>query len=270
MEMRQVVLVTGASSGIGRAIASYLTMKELTVYGTSRNPHTVHNDILFHLLPMDVTDEASIEKAIAIIIKEEGKIDVLINNAGVGITGAIEETPSDEIDKVFSTNVYGPIMVIKKVLPYMRAQKSGLIINLSSIAGYMGLPYRGIYSATKAALIMLTEALRIELKDFGIQVTHVAPGDFATNISLRRYHTPIYENSPYEKAYSHTLDMINKNVRDGEDPKKLGLLLFEIIDTPFPDAQYNVGSFGQKLSVLLKRILSAEFFEKLLIRHHKL
>lgn len=128
----------------------------------------------------------TIKNAVTEIISKSGRIDVLINNAGVGITGPIEEIPIDEIKNNFETNFFGPIEVIKAVLPHMRKQQAGLVINITSIAGYMGLPYRGIYSASKGALEILTESISMEVKSFGINVVNVAPGDFATNILCRK------------------------------------------------------------------------------------
>ena len=133
-------------------------------------------------MTLDVRNSKSIQSAIANVIASSGRLDILINNAGVGITGPLEEIPTDEIKNNFETNFFGPIEVMKSVLPQMRSQNSGLIINITSIAGYMGLPYRSVYSASKGALELITEALRMEVKSFGIQITNVAPGDFATNL----------------------------------------------------------------------------------------
>ncbi|MGB5430164.1 SDR family oxidoreductase, partial [Eudoraea sp.] len=161
--MRQkIVLITGGSSGIGRSIGLHLKSKGYKVYGTTRNLENYPEFSDFQLIELDVRDNASIELAINNIIVSEGFLDVLINNAGIGITGPIEETPEAEIKKTFDTNFHGPINVARAVLPQMRKQNSGLIINITSIAGYMGLPYRGIYSASKGALELLTEALRME------------------------------------------------------------------------------------------------------------
>ena len=123
----------------------------------------------------------------------------MVNNAGAGITGPLEEIPEEEIIKNFTTNYFVPVNVTKAVLPAMRKQGRGLIINITSIAAYMGLPYRGIYSASKAALEMTTEAWRMELKSFNIHMTNVAPGDFATNIASGRYHAPFSSASPYSQ-----------------------------------------------------------------------
>ena len=195
--MEKVVFITGGSSGIGKSIGEYLYHKGFVVYGTSRNPERITTSI-FPLLALDVREVQSIQKAVAEVISKAGRIDIVINNAGVGITGPIEEIPTEEIKNNFETNLFGPIEVMKAVLPQMRAQQSGLIINITSIAGYMGLPYRGIYSASKGALELITEALRMEVKSFGIQITNVAPGDFATNIAAGRFHAPLIKGSAYE------------------------------------------------------------------------
>jgi len=208
-------------------------------------------------LEMDVRNADSIQNAIGKIIANEGSLDVVINNAGIGITGAIEETPHQEILNTFDTNFNGPIHVIKAVLPQMRKQKDGLIINITSIAGYMGLPYRGIYSATKGALGLLTEALRMEVKEFGIHVTNLAPGDFATIIASGRYHAPIADDS-YE------------DVDAGEDPILVAQKILKIIRTNTPKVHYKVGTFMQRFSLVLKNALPDKVYEKLLLNHYKL
>ncbi len=267
--MPKIILITGGSSGIGKAIGEYLTTEGYTVYGTSRNP-SKSSDSAFKLIEMDVTREASIQDAVSYLLKEEGRIDVLINNAGIGITGPIEETPNSEIKNAFETNFYGPISVIKAILPAMRERKSGYIINITSIAGYMGLPYRGIYSATKSALEITTEALRMEIKQFGIHVTNIAPGDFATNIAAGRYHAPVRENSPYKKAYGSTLNMMNEHVDAGQDPMEMAMVVHKIIENPNPKIHYKVGAFMQKFSIVLKRVLPDKLYERMLLNHYKL
>lgn len=266
----KVILITGGSSGIGKSIGVFLKTKGFKVYGTTRNLSKQSDFDFFELLEMDVTDVHSIQKAVATTIEKEGRLDVLINNAGIGITGPIEETPHEEILKVFGTNFNGPIHMMKSVLPQMRKQKSGLIINITSIAGYMGLPYRGIYSATKGAVELITEALRMEVKDFGIQVTNVAPGDFATNIASGRYHSPVLEDSPYKVPYENTLNLIDEGVNDGEDPILVAKTILKIIHTKKPKVHYKVGSFMQKFSLLLKKALPDKVYEKLLLKHYKL
>lgn len=267
--MKKVVLITGGSSGIGKSVGEFLTQKGFVVYGTSRNPKLIDNHP-FKLVALDVKNIESISKAIETVIAAEGNIDILINNAGMGITGPIEETPTNEMRKVFDTNFFGAIDVMKAVLPQMRKQKSGLIINVTSIAGYMGLPFRGIYSATKGALEIVTEAVRMEVKNFGIQVTNVAPGDFATNIASGRYHTPVFETSPYKKVYQENLDLMDAHVDSGGDPIEMAQAIYKIINTSNPRVHYKVGSFIQKFSIVLKKILPDTVYEKMLMNHYKL
>src|SRR5690606_7539970 len=191
--MPKIVLITGGSSGIGKSVGEFLIEKGFIVYGTSRTPEKYPKSKI-NLLKLDVADVDSITEAVSKIISANKTLDILINNAGAGITGPIEEIPDEEIKRNFETNFFGPIRVIKAVLPFMRAQKSGLIINVTSIAGYMGLPYRGIYSASKGALELVTESIRMEVKPFNIKITNVAPGDFATDIASRRFHAPVLED----------------------------------------------------------------------------
>lgn len=267
--MSQVVLITGGSSGIGKAIGIYLTKKGFKVYGTSRNPQLITNHF-FDLVALDVNENETITKAVQTIINKENRLDILINNAGMGITGAIEDTPTDEMRNVFNTNFFGAIDMIKAVLPQMRRQKSGLIINITSIAGYLGLPFRGIYSATKGALELATETISMEVNQFNIKVTNVAPGDFATNIALGRYHTPVFENSAYKETYQKNLDLMNADVDGGEDPVKMAEAIYKIINTKNPKIHYKVGTFMQKFSIVLKRILPDKVFEKLIMNNYKM
>lgn len=267
--MSKVVLITGGSSGIGKSIGNFLHQKGFTVYGTSRNPKNVSNSI-FPLIALDIRDSESIKVAVSQVIKLSGKIDVLINNAGVGITGPLEEIPTQEIKNNFETNLFGPIEMMKTVLPQMRSQKSGLIINVTSIAGYMGLPYRSIYSSSKGALELITEALRMEVKAFGINITNVAPGDFATNIASGRFHAPLLKNSAYEIPYGNTLKMMDEHVDHGSNPNEMALAVYNIIQSPNPKIHYKVGAFLQKFSIVLKRILPDKVYEKMLMNHYKL
>lgn len=267
--MSKVVLITGGSSGIGKSIGEYLKTHEFIVYGTSRHPER-YSKSMFPLLKLDVSDSQSITDAIENIIQQHGRLDVLINNAGAGITGPIEEIPDAEIQRNFETNFFGPIRVIKAVIPQMRLQHSGLIINITSIAGYMGLPYRGIYSASKGALELLTEAFRMELKDFNVKMTNVAPGDFATNIAAGRYHAPILENSPYKKTYGETLKLMDSHVSEGKDPQLMAEAIYKIINSTHPKIHYKVGEFMQKFSIVLKRLLPDNMYEKILMKHYKL
>lgn len=267
--MSKVVLITGGSSGIGKSVGEYLSQKGYAVYGTSRNPKKIENHP-FQLLSLDVNSVDSISNAIQELISLEGRIDVLVNNAGMGITGPIEDTPTDKMRKVFDTNFFGAIDVMKAVLPSMRKQNSGLILNITSIAGYMGLPFRGVYSATKGALELITESLSMEVKAFNINVVNVAPGDFATNIASGRYHTPVFETSAYKDKYQENLDLMDAHVDEGSNPIEMATAIHKIIESNNPKIHYKVGSFMQKFSIFLKRVLPDRTYEKLLMNHYKL
>ena len=267
--MNKVVLITGGSSGIGKSIGEFLHQKGFVVYGTSRNPEKVLNSV-FPLVALDVRNSDSIQKAVSKIIETSGRLDIVINNAGVGITGPLEEIPTEEIRNNFEPNFLGPIEVMKAALPQMRKQNSGLIINITSIAGYMGLPYRSVYSASKGALELITEALRMEVKSFGIEITNVAPGDFATNIAAGRYHAPLIKDSAYEKVYGDVLATMNDHVDAGSNPNEMAEAVYKIIQTKKPNVHYKVGAFMQKFSIVLKRALPDKMYEKMLMNHYKL
>jgi short-subunit dehydrogenase len=267
--MSKIVLVTGASSGIGKAVATFLSDKGYKVYGTSR---TLRNekDFSFEMMVLDVLKIETIQTAVNFIIEKEGRLDILVNNAGIGVTGPIEETPTDEMRNAFNTNFFGAVDVIKTVLPFMRTQKYGVIINTTSIAGYMGLPFRGIYSSSKGALELVTEAIRMEVKRFGIHIVNIAPGDFATDIISRRYHTPVFEGSVYKENYKSNLDVMDSHVETGKNPIEMAKKVYQIINTKNPKIHYKVGGALEKLSIVLKRILPDAWFEALLMRHYKL
>ena len=265
-----VVLITGGSSGLGKSMGEYLSARGYCVYGTARNPGNYPDFNAFPLLAMDVQQDASVEQAVQELIRKEGRIDILINNAGVGITGPLEETPHTEAVNAFETNFHGPLRVIRAVLPYMREQNAGFILNVTSIAGYMGLPFRGIYSATKGALGLVTEAYRMELRTFGIRMTTLAPGDYATDIASRRFHTPVNPKSPYKASYAESLRLMDAHVDKGRDPEEVARKVFRILQKKHPKVHYTVGSPLQRFSRILKRILPDKIYERLLLNHYKL
>ena len=265
--MSKVIFITGASSGIGKAIGDFLTINGFKVYGTSRDSSNYLNS-KFKLLDLDVKNLKSISSCVEKIIKIEGKIDILINNAGVGITGPLEEIPENEIENNFKTNFFGPINVMKCVLPKMRSKNQGLIINITSVAAYVGTPYRSIYSAAKSALDLVSETLNMETKPFNIKVVTIAPGDFATNIASRRYHAPNEEKSAYFSGYSKALRLMNEHVDSGSDPLLIAKLIFKIIKTKNPNKKYTAGSFLERMAPYLKLLLPQKLFEYIVMKSY--
>ena len=264
--MSKVILITGGSSGIGKSIATYLSKNNsYIIYGSSRDLKKLEN-VSFLPIKLDVTSEESISECVQKIINDQGRIDVLINNAGVGITGPLEETPNAEIEKHFKTNLYGPINLIKTVLPYMRKNNSGLIINITSIAGHIGTPFRSIYSAGKSSLDIISETLNMETKDFNINVVCVAPGDYLTNISKGRFHSPVIQGSPYEFKYNSSLNKMNENITKGANPIKVAKLVNKIIHLKNPKKKYISGSFLERFGIILKFILPQKVFEFLVLK----
>jgi len=266
--MKKVILITGASTGLGETLANYLAKKGHTVYGTSRN--ITQQGYAFHTLQMDVCNESQIKQALANILQNEGRLDVLINNAGLGLATPFEHTQEKEIDRLLDTNVKGVVKTCQAVLPIMRKQKSGLIIQISSIASEFGLPYRGLYSASKAAVERFTEALRMEVKQYGIRACIVQPGGIQTDISKNRMMSPIPDDSPYNASFARTLDIINASVSQGLPTDVFGPVVEGIIQSSKVKRVYRVGKLTEKLSVLLKRILPASVFERILISHYKI
>jgi NAD(P)-dependent dehydrogenase (short-subunit alcohol dehydrogenase family) len=263
-----VILITGASSGIGRSTAEYLTSKGHTVYGTIRKPLT--ESVIFKTVTMDVSDATSIQRAVNEILNNESRIDILINNAGLGMIAAVEEASEDMIQKLFDTNVWGLIRVCKAVLPTMRQQRKGLIINISSIAGTMGLPFRGLYSASKAAVEVLTESLSLETRPFGIAVCSVLPGDVRTNINQNRMVGESGAESPYFDIVTAMNTKVNEEVGKAEDPLYIARTIEKIIASTNPKLHYVAGPPLQKLSIWLKRLLPDRLYEQILAKHYGL
>ncbi len=266
----QIAIVTGGSSGIGEAIAHTLSKNGYKVYATSRNPKVEKLNDQFVYLKMDVQDDYSVKEAVAEVVAKEGQIDVLINCAGLGLNGPIEETPIATIKEVFDTNFFGIVRTTQAVLPHMRTKKQGFIINISSIAGEFGLPLRGYYSASKSAVEMLTEALRMEVKQFGIRVCSVQPGDFATNISANRPSATLADDSAYLPMFENINEQVNEEVKDAKDPAEVGEGILKILKEKSPQVRYRIGPFMQKLSVKIKKIVSGKIFEKIIMNHYKL
>ncbi|MCU7551995.1 SDR family oxidoreductase [Chitinophagaceae bacterium LB-8] len=266
--MSKVVLITGASSGLGESIANHLVQTGFIVYGTSRDIE--QQTKAFHAVNMDVTSDQSIQSAIHQILQQHSRIDVLINNAGLGIASPIETLLIDDVQRVLDTNVIGLIRTTQAVLPHMRAQKSGTIINISSIGSESGLPYRGLYSASKAAVDRITEALRIELAPFGIQACVIQPGGVKTDINKNRIRTSLPAGNIYKESFDTTYALIDESVDKGLDPQEFGNLIEKLLQTPTLKRCYRLGKPIEKLSVILKRVLPSATYEKMIKNHYKI
>jgi short-subunit dehydrogenase len=265
--MQKVIFITGISTGFGRKTAELLADKGHKVYGTVRKETEIRKDI--HVLKMDLTNQASIHEAVDQVIKTEGRIDVLINNAGMHTGGAIETTPIENAKLQLDTNILGMVYMLKEILPVMRKQQSGKIINFSSIGGLMGLPFQGFYSASKFAIEGLSEALRMEIKQFNIKVVVINPGDFHTNNSAnRRNFLNKSEGDPYAEQFAKSLAIIEKDETGGWAPEVLARKLVKIVEAKNPCQQYIIASAEQKLAVVLKRILPSSWFMKILAPHY--
>lgn len=214
----KVILITGASSGFGLSVATALASKGNRVFGTTRSPPTAASGA-FTTLTLDVTQEDSVAACIAEVIRAAGRIDAVINNAGIGIAGAIEETTPQEAQSQFDTNFFGLHRVCRAVLPHLRAQRAGTIINMSSLAGRISLPFQGFYSATKFAIEAYTEALRMEVRPFGIHVSMIEPGDFATSFTANRRMTN--ETIPQSPYYQSATRAVATMARDEQANRNL-------------------------------------------------
>lgn len=262
----KVVLVTGGSSGLGRAICSRLTAQGHTVYGTSRKGDA--NGDGWRMLTMDVTDEASVHAAVQQVLDREGRIDVVVNNAGLGIQGPAEDITPELAQRLFDANLLGPHRVCRAVLPAMRAQKRGLIIQISSVAAYFGLPYRAFYSASKAALDRYTEALGMEVERFGIRTVAVHPGEFNTNIQHSRLR-PDTLTPDHQPGYDRAMEVLSGSMHYSRDPDEFAQVIARIVRHRSPRTSYVVARGVQRLSILLHKVLPGRRFFRMVRSHYE-
>ena len=267
----KIVLITGSSSGLGRTCANYLSSKGYCVYGTFRSkPVDQSSDSSVHMVQMDVDDTLSVHDAINHIIEKEGHIDVVVTAAGWGISGSIEHVTIDETKKLFETNFYGTLRVLQTILPEMRKKEKGLIINVSSIGGVLGLPFQGTYSATKFAVEGMTEALRMEVKSFGIDVVLVEPGDFKTNFTKNRIKKHVVKDSVYQTQQITTESVVEHDETHGCEPIQFARLIEKIIKKNNPRLRYRVGTFSQKFAAALKGVVPDRLVQWMLMKYYKL
>lgn len=257
--MDKTILITGTTSGIGQSIALYLHNLGYKVIGTYR---TSPKDYPFQQIQLDITDQNAVQNT----IRSLDTIDVLINNAGIGQSGAIEDMGIEYIKHEFETNFFGTVQLTQAILPKMREQGSGKIINISSMAGLIGMPFQGSYAASKHALEGFTASLRMEVTPFGIQVTNLLPGDFQTDFTKNR--TVFSTNqSPYFTAFSKVLAKIETDESNGSNPDKIAKLVAQLILKKRLKPRYLVGSFTEHLLISLRKILPSSLIERMLAQH---
>jgi short-subunit dehydrogenase len=265
--MKKVILITGVSSGIGRATAELLSKQGHTVFGTSRSQHTSIPGV--HILKADVNRAEEVGYAMQAIMSREGRVDVLINNAGFGVAGAIEDFSGEESMLEINTNFLGVHHCCQAVLPHMRKQGGGTLITIGSIAGLMGIPFQGFYAASKFAVEGYMQALRYEVKPYGIQVVMVNPGDFNTGFTANRQLLRETVHSDYHQRFRNALNVIEKDESGGLQPIVLAKKVADIVTAKNPRHRYIVASFDQKLAVFLSKIMPAKWFTRLIAGHYK-
>jgi NAD(P)-dependent dehydrogenase (short-subunit alcohol dehydrogenase family) len=221
---------------------------------------------------MDLTDISSVKNAVETVVKKEGRIDVLINNAGMHTGGPAETIPPEYIKLQMDTNFFGMVMLTREVLPVMRKQGGGTIISFSSIGGLMGLPFQAYYSAAKFATEGFCEALRLEVKQFNIKVVLINPGDFNTsNTSNRRkYLAQTGEADPYHDQFTRTLAIIENCETNGLSPEIMARRIVKIAECRNPKQRYIIASFDQKLSVVIRKIIPEKWFMMILASYYKI
>ena len=269
MTDQKVAIVTGSSSGIGYETALLLARNGFRTYATMRNLKKAKDisdiakreQLQLHTIELDVTNEKSVNKAIKNIKSDAGRIDVLVNNAGYGLTGSLEDLSMNEIKEQYETNVFGLIRVTQAVLPTMREQKSGIIVNLSSIGGKMAMPLSSPYIGTKFAVEGLSESIAYDLEPFGIKVVIIEPGAIKTNFGTGMVvaEKNLNPSSPYFKGMQQLQGTLNSFLQNGSLPSKVAEVILNAITTPNPNLRYTVGDDAAMLVQKRKELPDSEF-----------
>jgi len=257
MKDSKIIIITGASRGIGYTTTEFLRDRGYIVYAISRSGCNIEkvNSII-----CDITDENRLKEVINNIFTAEKRIDVLINNAGGGISGSVEKTSTFDARKLFDLNFFAGFNAIKYVTPFMREQKSGKIINIGSVAGSMHIPFQAFYSATKAAVEALSNCLRGELSPFGIKVTTIMPGDTRTGFTDAR-EKAYEENDPdYGTRIYNSIKMMEHDEQNGMSPKSVAKLIYKAIRVKNPKPAYVVG-FKYNFFMFLNKALPKRFVQ---------
>ncbi|WP_366755886.1 SDR family oxidoreductase [Sulfurimonas sp.] len=269
-----MVLVTGASSGMGRATAEYLSKHDFIVYAGTRSVEKLQDLKHKNIIPihLDITDQENINKVTSRIYKEHKKIDVLVNNAGYGLVSTVEDVTEEEMFAQFNVNVFGVLRVCKSVIPIMREKEDGVIINISSFLGKIGLPLLTMYNSSKYAVEGITDSLRYELKDFNIRVHSIMPGFFNTNFARDNLVTneqTFAEDSPYASLVSKLAPVIVEQINSGNSASEIGEMILEIINDDKYPARTTIGDKAKKF-IPMRKELSDEDFERRVREHYNL
>jgi NAD(P)-dependent dehydrogenase (short-subunit alcohol dehydrogenase family) len=269
LKLSKVALITGASAGIGKATARLLAGKGYTVYAAARRVEKMRDleEDGIKLLSMDVTDNDSMEQGVNQILENDNRIDVLVNNAGYGSYGALEDVPLSEARYQFEVNIFGLARLIQLVLPGMRGRRSGRIINISSIGGRFGEPHGGWYHATKFALEGLSDSLRMELKEFNIDVVVIQPGAIKTEWSeiARKKLLETSGKSAYAILARKHAGLLAKADKMGSNPDVIARITLKAVRSRKPKTRYAAGA-GAGTALFLGRILSDRMFDRFMLR----
>lgn len=258
MSEKKVVLITGASSGNGQETAKLLVQAGYIVFGTSRNPADQEHPSGFKILPLDIRSDESVKSCVETVIRQAGRFDVLINNAGYVVSGAIEETTLEQAKDIFETNFFGVMRMCQAVLPFMRKQRQGQIINLSSLAGLNPIPFWGLYNASKFALEGFTESLRHELKPLNIAVALVEPGFVKTKLA---HSTQFSANllQDYEPSRKLAWARIREHEDSGIETRRVAETILRIMEGKAPELRHPLGK--EVIYYHLRQWMPATVFE---------
>jgi len=272
MDKKKVALVTGSSSGIGYETALLLARNGFDTFATMRNMNkskeitevSKRENLPLRVMQLDVNDDRSVADAINNILNEKKSIEVVVNNAGYGLMGSVEDSSLDEIKAQFETNFFGAIRVIKEVIPIMRKQRTGTIVNVSSVAGRIGFPMGSAYVSSKFALEGLSESMSYELKQFGIKIVLIEPGVINTNFALVTPKKALEANSSYSQLMNKLEENLFSTITNGTPPKDVATVILHSIIKESPEHRYLVGNDAIEL-INARKNSTDEEFEKIIV-----
>ena len=263
MGEKNVALVTGVSSGIGRATAELLSERGFRVFGTMRRPGETDSRNV-ELVQLDVRDEESVATCVRTVLDRASRIDALVNNAGYALIGSLEETSTEEAKELFETNFFGVLRMNRAVLSIMREQRQGRIAIIGSVAGFVPMPYQGIYAATKHALEGYSESLDHEVRQFGIRVSVIEPG-FTRTAMAQNAQIAGQTLAAYATGRRHVIDAVQQSTTQGEDPVRVASVVLEALTSRSPRLHYPAG-YRARLISGLRKFVPTRLFDKVLRR----